>query len=114
MDAVARSGGMSMKTFYKVFEFKLYLFAALIESRRDALAAIIEGECSNDLLAPEDVLARFPNRVVFIGGGPPVWDIYARFIQHWDITRLPYDGPADRWFDPKWLITGAAKADVHG
>ena len=63
---------------------------------------------------PEDVLARFPNRVVFIGGGPPVWDIYARFIQHWDITRLPYDGPADRWFDPKWLITGTAKADVHG
>ena len=21
----------------------------------------------------------------------------------WDITRLPYDGPADRWFNPKWL-----------
>jgi len=23
---------------------------------------------------------------------------------HWDITRLPYDGPADTWFDPKWLV----------
>src|SRR5215211_7069408 len=22
------------------------------------------------------------------------------FIRHWDITRLPYDGAADRWFDP--------------
>ncbi|WP_245277763.1 hypothetical protein [Mesorhizobium sp. L48C026A00] len=22
----------------------------------------------------------------------------ARFVSHWDITRLPYDGPADRWF----------------
>ncbi len=26
---------------------------------------------------PEDMLARFPERVVFIGGGPPVWDVYA-------------------------------------
>ena len=42
-------------------------------------------------------------RVVFIGGGPAVWTAYARLIQHWDITRLPYDGPADRWFDPAWL-----------
>jgi dihydromethanopterin reductase len=54
-------------------------------------------------MRPEDVLAEFEDRVVFVGGGPPVWDVYARFIRHWDITRLPYDGPADRWFDPKWL-----------
>jgi dihydromethanopterin reductase len=56
---------------------------------------------------PEEVLARFPKRVVYIGGGPPVWAAYARFIQHWDITRLPYDGPADRWFDPAWLVAGS-------
>ncbi len=53
---------------------------------------------------PEDVLARYEGRVVFIGGGPPVWDAYARFIRHWDIRRLPYDGEADRWFDPNWLV----------
>jgi dihydromethanopterin reductase len=53
---------------------------------------------------PQDVLARFSGRIVFIGGGPPVWTAYARFVSHWDITRLPYDGPADRWFDPKWII----------
>ena len=47
-----------------------------------------------------------PGRVVFIGGGPPVWDVYARYIEHWDITRLPYDGEADRWFDPAWLVGG--------
>jgi dihydromethanopterin reductase len=35
-----------------------------------------------------------------------VWDVYARYIQHWDITRLPYDGEADRWFDPAWLVAG--------
>lgn len=54
-------------------------------------------------MVPEEVLARFPGRVVFIGGGPSVWTAYARLIQHWDITRLPYDGEADRWFDPRWL-----------
>ena len=24
----------------------------------------------------------------------------------WDITRLPYDGEADRYFDPNWLCAG--------
>jgi len=55
---------------------------------------------------PEDVIARFPGRVIFIGGGPPVWAAYAHLIQHWDVTRLPYDGPADRYLDPAWLIAG--------
>ena len=55
-------------------------------------------------MAARDVLARFPDRVVFVGGGPPVWATYAPFIRHWDITRLPYDGEADRWFDPAWLV----------
>jgi dihydromethanopterin reductase len=54
---------------------------------------------------PEDVVSRYSGRVIFIGGGPPVWDAYARFITHWDITRLPYDGDADRWFNPQWLVT---------
>ena len=55
-----------------------------------------------------EVLERFPDRTIFIGGGPPVWTAYARFIQHWDITRLPYDGEADRWFDPTWITAGGA------
>jgi dihydromethanopterin reductase len=45
---------------------------------------------------PEEELAWFPDRVIFVGGGPPVWKAYAPFIRHWDITRLPYDGEADR------------------
>ena len=53
---------------------------------------------------PEDVLAQYAGRVVFIGGGPPVWTAYAPWIRHWDITRLPYDGDADRWFDPQWVV----------
>lgn len=60
---------------------------------------------------PAEVLARFPERVIYIGGGPPVWETYAPFIDHWDITRLPYDGEADRWFDPAWLV--AANSSVR-
>ncbi len=56
-------------------------------------------------MTPADVIARFPDRVIFICGGPPVWAAYAGFIQHWDITRLPYDGEADRWLDPAWLVS---------
>jgi len=63
-------------------------------------------------MAPQVVLAQFPHRVVYVGGGPPVWAIYAPFIRHWDITRLPYDGEADRWFDPAWLV--AADVSVQG
>ncbi|WP_072563328.1 dihydrofolate reductase [Granulibacter bethesdensis] len=63
-------------------------------------------------MQPEDVLSRYPGRIVYIGGGLSVWDTYARFIQHWDITRLPYDGPADRYFDPAWLATGAGARET--
>jgi dihydromethanopterin reductase len=63
-------------------------------------------------MKPEDVLAQFPDRVVYIGGGPSVWDVYAPYIQHWDITRLPYDGEADRWFNPQWLTAGGVSASA--
>lgn len=53
---------------------------------------------------PEEVFGWFPDRVVYVGGGPSVWDVYAPYIRHWDINRLPYDGEADRWFDPAWLV----------
>jgi dihydromethanopterin reductase len=53
---------------------------------------------------PAEVIARYSDRVIYVGGGPAVWSAYAPFIRHWDITRLPYDGAADRWFDPTWLV----------
>ncbi|KAA2236032.1 dihydrofolate reductase [Salinarimonas soli] len=58
--------------------------------------------------APEEVIARYPGRVIYVGGGPAVWTAYAPLIRHWDVTRLPYDGEADRWFDPAWLVAGGA------
>lgn len=60
-------------------------------------------------MVPEEMIARFDDRVIYIGGGPPIWDAYAHLIQHWDVNRLPYDGHADRWFNPVWLVT--AKSD---
>lgn len=60
-------------------------------------------------MAPAAVLAGFAKRIVYIGGGPAVWAAYAPFIRHWDITRLPYDGEADRWFDPAWLLGGVGE-----
>jgi len=61
-------------------------------------------------LTPDAALAPFAGRVVYIGGGPAVWTAYAHLIQNWDITRLPYDGEADRWFDPAWLVGQRAQA----
>jgi dihydromethanopterin reductase len=54
-------------------------------------------------MEPAEVIAKFPGRVIYVGGGPPVWTAYAGFIGHWDITRLPYDGEADLFFDPSWI-----------
>jgi dihydromethanopterin reductase len=68
---------------------------------KDRTIAVIRSTVS-----PQEVIAAYPGRVIFIGGGPAVWDVYAPFISHWDITRLPYDGPADRWFKPEWLVAG--------
>ena len=62
-------------------------------------------------MTPEEVIGQFLDRVIYIGGGPPIWAIYAPFISHWDITRLPYDGEADRWFDPAWLVQSASPRD---
>jgi dihydromethanopterin reductase len=55
-------------------------------------------------MTPAEALARFAGRIVFVGGGPPIWSAYAPCIRHWDITRLPYDGEADHWFGPAWII----------
>lgn len=69
------------------------------DAREDRTLCVIR---SGD--APEEVFSRFPGRVIYVGGGPPVWDVYAPYIRHWDINRLPYDGEADRWFNPAWLV----------
>jgi len=63
MDGIARRAGMSKKTIYQVFETKEDLFTAVIDSRKAALAAMIEGEGSDELHDPEDVLRRFLQQI---------------------------------------------------
>lgn len=63
MDGIARRAGMSKKTIYQVFETKQDLFAAVIDSRRAELAAIIDGEGSDASCRPEEVLGRFLRRI---------------------------------------------------
>jgi dihydromethanopterin reductase len=70
-------------------------------ARRDR--TVVEIHTSDD---PRTILEKFPDRVVYVGGGPPVWKAYAPLISRWDVTRLPYDGEADRYFDPSWLCAG--------
>jgi dihydromethanopterin reductase len=52
---------------------------------------------------PLTIVERYADRIVFVGGGPPVWKAYAHLVSHWDVTRLPYDGEADKYFDPNWM-----------
>ncbi len=63
MDGIARRAGMSKKTIYQVFETKQELFAAVIDSRRNELAAMIEAEGSVETLRPDDVLRQFLTQI---------------------------------------------------
>ena len=63
MDGIARRAGMSKKTIYQVFETKHELFAAVIDSRRNELAAMIEAERSDEMLRPDDVLKQFLTQI---------------------------------------------------
>lgn len=63
MDGIARRAGMSKKTIYQVFETKQELFAAVMNSRRNELAAMIEAEGSVELLRPDDVLKQFLTQI---------------------------------------------------
>src|SRR5262245_22418153 len=59
VDDIARRAAMSKKTLYQVFPTKGSLFAAVIESRRAVLSAMIDLERGDAARSPEDVLRRF-------------------------------------------------------
>jgi len=63
MDGIARRAGMSKKTIYQVFETKQELFAAVIDSRRNELAAMIESEGADESRKPEEVLKQFLRQI---------------------------------------------------
>jgi AcrR family transcriptional regulator len=63
MDGIARRAGMSKKTIYQIFETKQELFAAVIDSRRNALAAMIESQGADASRAPEHLLRQFLRQI---------------------------------------------------
>ena len=63
MDGIARRAGMSKKTIYLLFANKQALFNALIDSRREALAAIMASESCDESRAPEEGLKRFLRQI---------------------------------------------------
>ena len=45
-----------------------------------------------------------PGKNIWICGGGKTFDAFAFFIDRWHISRIPYTGPADVFFDQQWLI----------
>lgn len=62
--------------------------------------------CDSKDLHPLEYLDLYPEGVVVIGG-PKTFGRWAPYIQRWHIGVVDYNGPADCWFNPLWLETGA-------
>ncbi|MGL4753498.1 MAG: dihydrofolate reductase [Aeromonadaceae bacterium] len=41
---------------------------------------------------------------VYLIGGAKTYAKFAPIVDRWYINRVEYDGPADTWFDPEWVI----------
>lgn len=44
---------------------------------------------------------------IFLIGGAEVFDKFAGVVDRWYIDKINYDGQADSWFNPMWLVAGA-------
>jgi dihydrofolate reductase len=68
---------------------------------------------------PSEVMAIvFANLIgdetLFIAGGARTYAAFAPFCTKFIVSRVDYDGPADAWFDPAWLIAGAWRPQRFG
>lgn len=41
---------------------------------------------------------------IFLIGGAETFDKFAGVVDRWYIDKTGYDGPADSWFNPMWLV----------
>lgn len=41
---------------------------------------------------------------IFLIGGAEVFDKFAGVVDRWYVNKINYDGPADSWFNPMWLV----------
>lgn len=41
---------------------------------------------------------------VYLIGGAKTFDKFAGVVDRWYVNKVNYDGPADAWFNPMWLV----------
>jgi len=41
---------------------------------------------------------------IFLIGGAKTFDKFACVVDRWYVNKINYDGPADSWFNPMWLV----------
>ena len=119
MDGIARRAGMSKKTIYQVFETKQELFAAVIDSRRNELAAMIESEGTDESREPEDVLRQFLRRIARFVLAPRQAALYRLAVA--ESQRAPelanafYREGSNRVCSPltEWLAVQHARGILH-
>jgi hypothetical protein len=90
MDDIARRAGMSKKTLYQIFDTKESLFAAVIASRREALAAIFGADELSAERDPREALHSFMTKLAgFVLAPRACWSR----SQSWSIWQ-PLLGPS--------------------
>lgn len=64
---------------------------------------LIHAEC---FATPEELRAYVRNapQHVYLIGGAKTFDKFARVVDRWYVNKINYDGPADAWFNPMWLV----------
>jgi dihydromethanopterin reductase len=58
----------------------------------------------DDVNQPVPRLIRYWGPDLWIIGGAKTYRRWAPWIRQWDISRVHYNGPADAYFDPAWLL----------
>lgn len=55
---------------------------------------------------PEDLrdYVRNAPQHVYLIGGAKTFNKFACVVDRWYVNKINYDGPADSWFNPMWLV----------
>lgn len=64
---------------------------------------------AGEFITPEElrVYVRNAPQHVYLIGGAKTFDKFACVVDRWYVNKINYDGPADAWFKPMWLVAGA-------
>ena len=55
---------------------------------------------------PEDLrdYVRGAGEHIYLIGGAKTFNKFASVVDGWYVSKINYDGPADSWFNPMWLV----------